>query len=1481
MKSAGCLILKLTVGVLLVLMDVPSWSQVSTTTVQGTIYRADGSPATGSVIVSWPAFSTAENMAVAAGTITASIGVDGFLTMRLAPNLGAYPAGSFYTAVYHLSDGTVSKEYWTIPATSTASIAAVRAQLQPAVVAVQSVSKSYVDALVASITPTVGNFLPLSGGSLLGPLQLAGDPVSSLQASSKHYVDQAVATAVPLSGGVVTGTLSVANQIVKLPRVDLRSTDFAGGTDPSGTRDSLAAINAAVAFALASAASSGDATYPTLYLAPGHYKVNGTIRLPSTMHMVGDSKANTIVQETGATANLITITGNNPCTIYECFGGLEGMTLEGSGKATTGTLLEVDFGTIILRDMHFYNTAGRGLQMNGPAERMVSYDSSFNDVRWPIVMAGDTNEDYFYNTQIIEAGQTKDPSGSPTWNNNWCYSINCTNGVFNAPGSSASPTVLYPEPRGSIHIDKAVNVSFIGGSIKSTNLLSGVRVWNGDAIKFENIYHEDSYGGNIPRINRAYILGGKGEQTYLTGTLSGTGLTVAVQDPSWMPQYFGNPADVLPVAGADFYGYVLLPQDYNRASTAASAYVSGIKQNQYEIVSAAGFASDGNLYIEPSGRNQYPSSAPAGTQWPAGTVIEQYSSGFSGGVELSNIHLNQVQGPTVTSGYQAGCNQTNVYFCGEIVAGYAPDVQAPTSNPATNQIGFYAPLGDPNDPVPGASVYFNLKNVDMFNSNSNPYVGQIATHHLVDIQINGPVYTEGIESKQAVSANANGKQISIAAATGGSYVTAPVYASTGLAAAVQVSLPNAGTLWDSSRGIFTKTASVFGPYQQYGQYMNGMQFQNSYCLFDTPAVDGGHIANRFCTAGGPSNTGSSSVGYGPGIEYDSWNGTNWINLFKVYGQNGVGALSTGAPATFGSTVNISGATTVAGALAASGSATVSGTLIASGATKVGGSLSASVVNNTITVDGMTYSTLGAAWSAAVSAANSSGRNQTIWLGPGAYAVTNTMSEPSNGACVSVLGSAGTTMGADVPTVATTLNVASNLNGDVFFLGNALLTEGCTFKDLTILAGKNATHGFEFQWSRGLLIDNVNVNDATAEGILLGEETNVGLHQAGALLRNVTVSYSAGSFTPATRPQYGIHLQKTAVDSFMNTIIVRNAQTAAVFNEGTGNIGYGIHGFGYPYTCTTAPCSNTATSSSAANASYASSYVIYDTGGAGSVWTDTYADSPAVAAFYVGANGIEIHGGHVQWPELTSFPSANLASVAAAVTNNLMISDVDCLGMAPTVNWINYASTGGVPPTFSSVHHLTGCGNYYQALEPATTTGFAGGGASNNAPSSGQVATVWVAPKAASGANYSAYSAQLYSGYTTDLFEGHVAAANPFFNITYQGTIRSQGGLMMSTVLNTASSLALTTASKNIIANASGGAQILTLPSCYTPMADKQAPTGLELTILKSDSSTNAVTLQTVSSQTINYQGSTAASLVIAAAGKRSLVCGPDNNWYAF
>jgi hypothetical protein len=1504
MKNRGGWVGKLAQATVLLLWAAGTVrAQVATTTVQGTVYWADGTPAEGTMLVSWPAFVTANGLAVAAGSTTVAVGADGFASLQLTPNVGASPAGMYYTVVYHLASSatggvtggatgsatggvaggatttvssTVSKEYWTVPSAATATIASVRSQLEPSMVAVQGVSKSYVDELVATLAPTAQNYVPLVGGVMTGPLTLSSDPSASMQAATKHYVDGQVATTVPLLGGVVTGTLGIANEIAKLPKVDVRDADFAGGADPTGKKDSTAAIQAAIVFALANS-PSGEATYPVVYLPAGHYLVNGTLRVANALQIAGDAKSGTIVQETNATANLFTVVGGGSCTTYTCYGGLRDLTLEGSGHLTTGTLVELDSSYYSLRNVQFFNNGGRGLQMNGASERIVSHDLTFYQVRWPMILAGDSNEDYFYNTQIIEAGQVEETVSGVPLVNHYCYSVNCVNGVYTAVGTTASPAVIYPDPHGAIDIDKSVNVSFIGGSVKSSYMLSGVKVWAGTVIRFQNFYHESVYyNGLVPATNRAYMIGGVGEQTYLTGVLSGTGLAAAVNNGSWMPQYFGLVSD-LSLNDGNYYPYVLMPQDYNRASSAPSAYVSGLNQNQYEIVNAEGFSADGMLHVQPGGRHAG-GNAPAGTQWPAGTVVEEYTDN-NPSVELDSVHINQVQGPATGGGWQVACNQATVNACAEIVVGNLVDTQSLSAAPATNQTGFYAPLFDANDHLNGATAYLTMRHMEMFNSASNPATGMVAAAHRAVVQIDGPTNPEGVESQSATIYQTAGEQVDISAATGGSKMFAPLY-STGSAAGVNLTMAGAEEMWDSLRGTFHKHTAQYGMNEQYGAYMNGLQYQNLYCIFDTPTVDGGRIQNRFCNGGGPGNTGGPGTGYGGGIEYDSWNGSNWIDLFKVWGQNGTGTLTASAPATFGSSVSVTGAATVAGQLTASGAAKVGGSLAVGAGLTVAGALTGAQVNGTITVDGTTYATLNAAWTAAAAAATGSGRNQTIWLGPGSFAVTATMNEPVNGTCVSVIGSAGTTSGADIASTGTVLHVTTALGGDVFYLGNAMLTEGCTFKDLNILAGTNATHGFEFQWARGLLVDTVNVNDTTAEGLLLGEETTTSGHQMNSLLRNVTVSYSSGAFAPSARAAYGIHLQKTAIDSVMHTILVRNALTAAVWNEGTGNIGYGVHGFGYPYTCATAPCSNTATSGTAANASYASSYVIYDTGGAGSVWTDVYADSPAVSAFYIGANGIEVHGGHVQWPEYTSFPSANFASVASTVTNGLEFADVNCLGMSSSVNWINYASASGVPPNFASVHHLTGCGNYYQALEPATTTGFSGGGASNNAPGNGAVAAVWAAPKAGA-ATYSAYSAQEYTGYQGDLFDGHIAGAMPFFNITYQGTIKSVGGLALSTVINTAATLALTTANKNVLANAASGAQTLTLPSCYTAMPDKASPTGLELTVVKTDTSSNAVTLGTVSAETINYQGAAASTLVLSSAGKRSLVCGPDNNWYAY
>ncbi len=209
-------------GAMVLLLAVRALAQVGTTQIADTIYRADGSRATGTVIVSWPAFATAAGQAVPAGSTSTAIAIDGSFTVRLAPNAGATPAGSFYTAVYHLDGGTVSHEYWVVPVSQSAvTVSSVRSSVLPASVAMQTASKSYVDTQIASaLTGHVpGGALPYvakDGDTMAGPLALSGDPTSASQAANKHYVDAVVGA---VSSGLTqkVSTAPQASQVISQP----------------------------------------------------------------------------------------------------------------------------------------------------------------------------------------------------------------------------------------------------------------------------------------------------------------------------------------------------------------------------------------------------------------------------------------------------------------------------------------------------------------------------------------------------------------------------------------------------------------------------------------------------------------------------------------------------------------------------------------------------------------------------------------------------------------------------------------------------------------------------------------------------------------------------------------------------------------------------------------------------------------------------------------------------------------------------------------------------------------------------------------------------------------------------------------------------------------------------------------------------------------------------------------------------------------
>jgi hypothetical protein len=222
---------------------------ITLTTISDTVYRADGTPAGGTLLISWPEFSTAGGQAVAAGTTSVTLGAGGALSVQLAPNTGATPAGTYYSVVYQLDDGTAKTEFWAVPTTSPTTIAAVRTtpgtgtvsqfatqQYVNAVVApkandsavvhlagtetisgvkqfsvapslptpvhtTDAANKAYVDSSVANVGS--GSYVPLAGGTMTGPLTLPADPVATNQSATKHYVDVGLAAKADLTGGAV------------------------------------------------------------------------------------------------------------------------------------------------------------------------------------------------------------------------------------------------------------------------------------------------------------------------------------------------------------------------------------------------------------------------------------------------------------------------------------------------------------------------------------------------------------------------------------------------------------------------------------------------------------------------------------------------------------------------------------------------------------------------------------------------------------------------------------------------------------------------------------------------------------------------------------------------------------------------------------------------------------------------------------------------------------------------------------------------------------------------------------------------------------------------------------------------------------------------------------------------------------------------------------------------------------------------------
>ncbi len=176
-------------------------SSPQTTLVQDTVFRADGTPATGWMVITWPAFVTADGSAVAAGTTSIKLGSGGNFSVPLAPNAGSQPAGTFYSVTLKLDNGVTSKEAWLVPPTSPATLAAVRAAEVPSTMAIQALTSDWANANLVNLT----SMQSITGVKKFVAPPSAPDPVNATDVANKEYVDANA------GGGPNVARVNVAN----------------------------------------------------------------------------------------------------------------------------------------------------------------------------------------------------------------------------------------------------------------------------------------------------------------------------------------------------------------------------------------------------------------------------------------------------------------------------------------------------------------------------------------------------------------------------------------------------------------------------------------------------------------------------------------------------------------------------------------------------------------------------------------------------------------------------------------------------------------------------------------------------------------------------------------------------------------------------------------------------------------------------------------------------------------------------------------------------------------------------------------------------------------------------------------------------------------------------------------------------------------------------------------------------------------------
>jgi hypothetical protein len=464
---------------------------------------------------------------------------------------------------------------------------------------------------------------------------------------------------------------------------------------------------------------------------------------------------------------------------------------------------------------------------------------------------------------------------------------NTTVGTTSSASSATFKPTIVPDHNAAVWFGAQMQY-FIGGSIKVL-WSAGSFLLDGAQGFVEGVYNEGFPENGRPTLNPTVSYYGTPWRATTTAAMtSATTQAIPVNALDFIPDYVNDPTTITGSTGS--VPYDIFPCDFTPGSSTQSACApAGVTQGMLEAVQLVG-ASDGAVHLLK--RNQSGSTAPAGTLWPAGSVIERTNDASTGTFTFKNNHMDAINGPGAN--WSADCVDATPNECAQAITGAVPDgfavltaLQAGNSSasqpPATMSfIDNSFPNINTSEAIGNSTIKCNSRCGVTIDEGSADFMPIPETAEALNgqmlLQSPTPTFTAVINTDGSIPQAAVQRPSSGQVFVNGGFSTQ--------------NTPFRNYFYTRIYGNFQPSVIGSGPHGQV--FPGGYQYTDSECGYDIPPVGGTHSLHRFCVNGGPDNSGSNM-----GWEDDYWNTATlqWVTADSCVGtSSGQGATCTIGPA---------------------------------------------------------------------------------------------------------------------------------------------------------------------------------------------------------------------------------------------------------------------------------------------------------------------------------------------------------------------------------------------------------------------------------------------------------------------------------------------------------------------------------------------------------------------------------------------------------